>query len=222
MKLTLAFDVYGTLINTQGLVPILQNWLGDIAVDFSSAWREKQLEYSFRKGLMKQYEAFSMCIKQALDYTCNRFKISLTSEQKQELLERYKLLPAFAEVKTGLEQLKANGHQLYAFSNGDKKTVETLLNNAGIEGYFIDIISVHDVNSFKPDPMVYEYFLQQTSAKNTEAWLISSNPFDVIGAKAVGMHSAWIQRSPEVVFDPWDIQPSLIVTDLQELVSKLN
>jgi len=222
MTLTLAFDVYGTLINTHGLVPLLHNSLGDIATEFSLVWREKQLEYAFRKALMKRYEPFTVCTQQALEYTCARFKVSLTAEQKQTLLEGYKILPAFDDVKAGLEQLTAAGHRLYAFSNGDKKTVDILLDHAGIKTFFLDLISVNEVHSFKPDPMVYDYFLQKTGATNSEAWLISSNPFDIIGASAVGMNSAWIQRSLETVFDPWDIQPSLIVNNLVALSNKFN
>lgn len=56
MTITLAFDVYGTLIDTNGVVEVLHNIVGDKAGDFSRSWREKQLEYSFRRGLMKKYE----------------------------------------------------------------------------------------------------------------------------------------------------------------------
>jgi 2-haloacid dehalogenase len=52
MSVTLAFDVYGTLIDTHGVVSALQALIGDKAKDFSHSWREKQLEYSFRRGLM--------------------------------------------------------------------------------------------------------------------------------------------------------------------------
>ena len=52
MATTLAFDVYGTLINTHGVLSLLDDMIGDNAQAFSNTWREKQLEYSFRRGLM--------------------------------------------------------------------------------------------------------------------------------------------------------------------------
>ena len=62
MKTTLAFDVYGTLIDTRGVLETLEKWLdtGD-ALSVSKLWREKQLEYSFRRGLMRDYVDFSVC-----------------------------------------------------------------------------------------------------------------------------------------------------------------
>ncbi|RMF46291.1 MAG: haloacid dehalogenase type II, partial [Deltaproteobacteria bacterium] len=50
---TLAFDVYGTLIDTHGVLTALEKLVGDKALAFSNSWRDKQLEYSFRKGLMQ-------------------------------------------------------------------------------------------------------------------------------------------------------------------------
>jgi 2-haloacid dehalogenase len=54
-----------------------------------------------------------------------------------------------------------------------------------------------------------------------ETWLVSSNPFDVIGAKASGLKAAWIQRTPNVKFDPWGIEPDLVAPDLEALAGKL-
>ena len=68
---SIAFDVYGTLINTHGVVSKLEEIVGDLAQSFSNTWREKQLEYSFRRGLMREYQNFTVCTAQALEYTCD-------------------------------------------------------------------------------------------------------------------------------------------------------
>jgi 2-haloacid dehalogenase len=78
MSVTLAFDVYGTLIDTQGVVSKLQELVGDKATSFSQTWREKQLEYTFRRGLMQNYQNFSVCTSNALDYTCTFYKENLS------------------------------------------------------------------------------------------------------------------------------------------------
>jgi 2-haloacid dehalogenase len=85
MAITLAFDVYGTLIDTHGLITVLQALVGGNAMDFSRTWRDKQLEYSFRRGLMQNYETFAVCTSQALEYTCAYYKVPLTEDQKNEL-----------------------------------------------------------------------------------------------------------------------------------------
>ena len=53
------------------------------------------------------------------------------------------------------------------------------------------------------------------------AWLISSNPFDVIGAVSAGMHAAWVKRTEAAVFDPWGIEPTITVANLGELDREL-
>jgi len=216
-KVTIAFDVYGTLINTHGLIGILQRHVGDNAAPFSKLWREKQLEYSFRRGLMQKYLNFGVCTAQALDYAALSFGVALTEQEKEELLIAYKALPAFDDVKRGLEEAKDAGFRLYAFSNGKASDIELLLDRAGIGGYFLDIISVDEVHSFKPDPAVYRHFLDRASAQAEKSWLVSANPFDVIGARAAEMQAIWLQRSSDLVMDPWEIKPTLTIKSLAEL-----
>lgn len=217
MQTTLAFDVYGTLIDTNGVVAALQELIDDKAKNFSETWRAKQLEYSFRRSLMQNYEDFSVCTSQALDYACAFHKVSLTIAQKTELLGIYRVLPAFDDVKEGLTRLKTAGFRLYAFSNGKADALEMLLNNAGIRELFLGVVSVHDIKTFKPSAGVYCHFLRKADVQSSSAWLISSNPFDVIGAISAGMKSAWVRRSPEAVFDPWGINPTITVNNLLEL-----
>lgn len=214
---TLAFDVYGTLIDTHGVLAALENLVGDKALAFSNSWRDKQLEYSFRKGLMQNYQTFAVCTRQALDYCCALYQVELSEEQKQELMGVYRVLPAFDDVREGLTRLKAAGHRLFAFSNGAADALETLLTNASIRELFEGVVSVDDIRSFKPNPAVYAHFLRKAGATGGEAWLISSNPFDVIGAISAGMKSAWVKRNPQAVFDPWDIEPTVTVGSLIEL-----
>lgn len=222
MNTTLAFDVYGTLIDTNGVLSLLEKFIGDNAKIFSQTWRDKQLEYSFRRGLMKKYDDFAVCTAQALDFACAFHKISLKPKQKKELLEIYRVLPVFSDVKMALLSLKRAGFRLYAFSNGKEDSLDTLLTNAGIKDMFIGLISVDDIKTFKPSPDVYSHFLSKTKSIKSDAWLISSNPFDVIGSLNVGMKSAWVQRSPDAVFDPWGINPTITVNSLLELVDKIS
>jgi 2-haloacid dehalogenase len=221
MSKTLAFDVYGTLIDTDGVVSALQKLIGSKAKQFSHTWREKQLEYSFRRGLMKNYENFSVCTSDALNYTCAFYKINLTKEQKKILLESYRTLPAFKDVEDSLAKLKEKNYRLFAFSNGSADAVETLLVAAGIRDYFLGVVSADDIKSFKPNPAVYHHFLRESEACGNDSWLISSNSFDVIGAISAGMRAAWVQRSKDTIFDPWRVEPTIIVDNLGELYEKI-
>ena len=97
-----------------------------------------------------------------------------------------------------------------------------LFDHADISQFFIDIISVDEVQSFKPDPAVYHHFLEKASAKTESAWMVSANPFDVIGAVSAGMKSVWVQRSPDVIMDPWEVVPTVVIHRLSGLVDAIN
>ena len=222
MTITLAFDVYGTLINTDGVAITLRKHIGDKATEFSRTWREKQLEYPFRRGLMRNYEPFDACIKNALDFTSSYFKVALNQKAKDELINAYNNLSTFHDVESSLAILNSTGFRIFALSNGSANTVELLLNNANIRSYFLDIVSVDEIKSYKPNPDVYSHFLTRAEALRENSWLISSNPFDVIGAVSYGMRAAWIKRSAEALFDPWGIEPTLTLNGLSNLAEQIN
>jgi 2-haloacid dehalogenase len=115
MKITLAFDVYGTLVDPSGMATHLAHDLGVRATEFADCWREKQLEYSFRRDLMHNYADFSICTSDALDFICQRFKVSISSERRAELLGLYQHLPRFDDVTPALQSLQT-AFRLFAFS----------------------------------------------------------------------------------------------------------
>ena len=217
MPATLAFDVYGTLIDTAGVVDALRRLVGSGAEEFSAAWRNKQLEYSFRRGLMQNYQDFSVCTRQALDWTCATLGVAIAASDREALLAGYRKLPAFADVGNALPALARAGHRLFAFSNGKAADVAALLENAGIAGYFADVVSTGEISSFKPNPAVYAHFLRRAGVTGAAAWMISGNPFDVIGALSAGMRAAWVRRQPATIFDPWEFEPTLTLGSLADL-----
>ncbi|MGZ0654993.1 haloacid dehalogenase type II [Coraliomargarita sp. W4R53] len=214
---TIAFDVYGTLVDPVEMGKELGSLIGDRAEAFGRLWNDKKLEYAFRRGLMDQYQDFGVCTQQALRYCLQVFGLEMTEVEQHALLAKFSQLEAFPDVIAGLLALKAQGHRLVAFSNGPESAVRTLLENAKVLPHMETVISVDDLKTFKPNPSVYEYVLQRTGAQAANCWLISSNPWDVIGGKAAGLQAAWVQRDPAKVFDPWEFQPDRVVRDLNAL-----
>src|ERR1700758_1421493 len=125
MKMTLAFDVYGTLVDPSRMAKHLAHDLGVKAADFANLWREKQLEYSFRRGLMQNYADFLICTSDALNFTCQRFKADISSERRTELLRLYQHWPRFDDVTPALYSLRA-GFRLFAFSNGRRSEIDAV------------------------------------------------------------------------------------------------
>lgn len=221
-KSVLAFDVYGTLIDPFRMEEHLGTVFGSRAKEATELWRNKQLEYSFRRALMKKYQNFNTCTEQALRFVCAQFGISPAKETLRELLDRYLELPAYPDVPGALAELEARGFKIVACSNGTEGAVRGLLDHAGVLGRFSGIVSVDPLRTFKPDPAVYECLSAHAQTEKENVWLISSNAFDVIGAKACGLRTAWVQRDLKKVFDPWEFEPDLVVHDLGELAGKLN
>ena len=216
----IALDVYGTLVDPAGIVSELIKTFGERATEAARVWREKQLEFSFRRGLMRKYADFDACTAQALRYISAQLGVVLSETDERVLLEFWLHLPAFPDAHTGLEMLKRAGHEFVALTNGTERSVRGLLQNAGIIGYFTAILSADQVGTFKPDPAVYA-LLKGARETHGNTWLVSSNPFDVIGAKACGLSAAWLRRDPRRVFDPWELSPDIVVRTLEELPGEL-
>ncbi len=222
MPNAIGLDIYGTLVDPLEMNEHLRTLVGEeLAGRFSELWRQKQLEYTFLRGLMRRYEDFGVCTRQALVHTANVLGVDLPEEEQEKLIEEYQNLRPFPDVIPGIEALKSKVHPVVAFSNGVEATTRTLLERAGVLPHLEGVVSVDDLKTFKPDPEVYHYLARRLGARPSETWLVSSNPFDVIGAKNAGLGAAWIQRKPDAQFEPWEIEPDLVAPDLEELAGKL-
>lgn len=221
MPYTLAFDVYGTLIDTSGVFETLQKTIGTPAQPFMEMWRSKQLEYTFRRGLMGRYVEFSQCTEEALNFCCQSFDLSLLQTQKSRLMAAYAVLPPFPDVKSSLQSLNDEGHRCFAFSNGSSAALKQLLDHAELSEWLEGIVSVEAVQTFKPSPKVYAHFTEVTQSSLSATWLISGNPFDIIGGASYGMRTVWVRRAATSVFDPWGIKPTHTVNGLEAVADSL-
>lgn len=216
----LAFDMYGTLVDPIGIRKQLEEYLPDGALNVAEAWRQKQLEYTFRLTVMERYEDFEQVTRKALDYALAAAGQELTPEQKDALMARYDDLERFVDVEPGLEMLKEAGHTMVVFSNGTPRMLEALVDAAELRPYFQGLVSVDEVKAYKPSPKVYRHVARLLERPIGEVRLVSSNPFDDIGAEAAGMRAAWVDRSGGL-FDTLGSPPEIIVGSLTELAGAL-
>lgn len=221
MPEALGFDIYGTLVDPLEMDEHLREMVGEGAERFSALWREKQIEYTWRRGLMREYADFGVCTRQALDFAALSFGLELSDNQREGLVEEYQNLRPFPDVLPGLERLRSEGHTMVAFSNGVERTSRVLLERGGVLDNLEAVVSVDDLGTFKPDPEVYRYLARRLDRPVGETWLVSSNGWDVIGAKSAGLRAAWVRRDPATVFDPWGIEADLVVEDLEQLAGRL-
>lgn len=218
---TLAFDVYGTLVDPTGIVDLLREDLGEAAPAFADRWRSKQLEYLFRRGLGRKYQPFGVCTREAFDFTCLATGTRFGADRRALLLQAWSSLPAYPEARTALAGLRAAGWRCFAFSNGEAAALQALLGNADLLHILEGVVFADEVRTYKPDPSFYAHFLENTGALLGQTWLVSGNAFDVLGALEVGWKAAWVRRSPSQVFDPWGVEPTATVADLAGLQAVL-
>ncbi len=203
-RLCFAFDVYGTLIDVQGVLVELERLLGqELAQRASAMWRQKQLEYSFRRTLMQQYAPFSQCTEEALDWTLRALQQPLGAAARRGLLEAYLRLPAFDDALPCLVRLREQGARVLAFSNGSPEDLQQLLEYSGLLPALDAVVSVHPTRHFKPAPQTYAHFCHSAQSLPAQTRLVSCNAFDILGAERCGWQSVWLARAGAAPIDTW-------------------
>jgi 2-haloacid dehalogenase len=217
----IGFDVYGTLVDPLGMDRPLREHVGDLAERFAATWRERQIDWTFRRALMGRYADFDVVTRDALRATAAVLGVDLQTAEAG-LLDVYRRLPAFADAPEGLIRLAEEGHRLVAFSNGVASTLRGLLTHARLMPPLTDVVSVDEVRTYKPSPEVYRHLVARGGASADKTWLVSSNGWDVLGAKSAGLKAAWVRRSPRAHWEGGGIaEPDMVVASLSELVGKL-
>jgi 2-haloacid dehalogenase len=218
----IGFDVYGTLVDPLGMEGPLGAHVGELAGRFAATWRQHQLDSAFRRALMRRYADFDVVTRDALHHTARLLGATLSSTAEAALIASYLELPAFPDARPGVAALAADGHTVVAFSNGVETSLRKLLAHARLLPPLSAVVSVDDVQSYKPDPAVYQHLVARGGQPAEHTWLVSSNAWDVLGAKAAGLRAAWVRRQPTHPWEGWGIaEPDLVVASLSELVSRL-
>lgn len=211
----LVFDVYGTLFDVYSVKERCDELFSGKGKELSILWRQKQLEYSFLRQLMGQYEPFIDITKDSLKYATKKLNLEYNNEIERLLIEAYKNLTFYPEVVDVLKQMKHK--KLAVFSNGSRDMLEPLILNSGLSSYFDQIISVDDIKQYKPTPASYSYALNSLGLKREEVLFMSSNGWDISGAKNFGFKTAWINRG-NLPIEELNQTPNSIYHDLNGIL----
>jgi len=209
------FDAYGTLFDVNSAAEKCKDKLGDKWEGFANYWRTTQLEYTWLRSLMNRHKDFWQVTEDSLDKSMKFFKID--SSMRNDLLDLYKILSPFSEVKETLKKLKKKDLKLAILSNGTPSLLENLVKNNNLENIFDDIFSIEEVGIFKPDSKVYELPVNKYNIKKDEILFLSANTWDVSGGGNYGYNSVWVNRNKNI-FDNLDYQPLDEIHDLSGLL----
>jgi 2-haloacid dehalogenase len=189
---TLVFDAYGTLYDTQSVSARAEELCPGKGQLIAQIWRLKQLEYSWLRGLLQEYEDFWEVTRAALDFALRAVGIEPDDAIRSPLMDKYLHLDPYPEAREALDALA--GYRRAILSNGSTSMLDTLVRNSGLDRRIETVISVDRVRTYKPHPSCYALVGQLLGVPNEEVLFVSSNSFDVTGAKAFGFNVAWIRR----------------------------
>jgi len=211
----LVFDAYGTLFNVFSIDKKLEEFVGDKAGEISQLWRRKQVEYTWLRTLMTKYEPFSKVTEEALVFACKKFQVKLSDEDVTILMKAYDQLSAYQDVRSSFERLSAD-HQLGVLSNASPDMLKNALNFNKLSHFIDHVISVDTLGEYKPAPSVYKLAENYFKIPGDKITFISTNTWDVAGAKSFGLNTIWLNRFNGAVEELGYI-PDSIIKSLNEL-----
>ncbi len=210
----LAFDAYGTLFDVHSVISTCNQVFPDNGPALSQLWRAKQLEYTWLRSLMGRYEDFWQVTESALVFACRSLNLDCPPATRQMLMDAYLHLDPFPEVRQALQSLAR--YKLAILSNGSPRMLAAVVESTGLKTVFADVISVDEVKIFKPSPRVYELASRHLKVPQDAIGFISSNFWDIAGAKSFGLWTCWINRAkaPE---EELGLRPDAVIANLAEL-----
>ena len=190
------FDAYGTLLDVHGAMAAHSGRLGAGWRDVSATWRRKQLEYSWVRTLSgpAAHQDFWRLTRSALDWTAASHGIA-DAALLADVLNAYRVLPAFPEAAAVLRQIEAMGLPRAILSNGAPDMLADAVRSAGLVDLLDAVLSIEDVGVYKPDPRVYALAVARFGCAPDQIAFVSSNPWDAFGASRFGFKVFWVNRA---------------------------
>lgn len=215
------FDAYGTLLDFGAAVARQDSLPAGQAQALTELWRQKQIEYSWRRSLMGAWVDFWQITGESLDFALDSLDIH-DPALRQSLLDAYFSLDCYPEVVPLLQALKQAGKKTAILSNGSPAMLDGAVRAGGLDGLLDAVLSVNDVKIFKPHPRTYQLALDWAGAVSgaenpQQIAFFSSNGWDVRGASHFGFTSVWVNRAGAQA-DKIPAEPFCQVKDLSDIL----
>lgn len=227
-KHVLAFDIYGTILDTNSLNVGHQSLLdidADKAAALSLLWRRYQLEYTWRLNSMGIYEPFDVVTSHALEHALSEHGIQCDERKLVQIMAAYNRLHEFDDAVHALAELrKLPNVDVVIFSNGTKDMVTKALEVGSLAALTERMFLADEVQTYKPARAIYEALVRYVNEGAGEripadhVWLVSGNPFDVTGARNAGLQAIWVDRPGKDWVDrASNFKPTKVVRSLGEI-----
>lgn len=190
---TILFDINETVLDLAVLRPKFEAAFGDAGV--TSTWFAMLLHTSTVCALTEVKTGFAALAGAMLDAVAARRGVTLSSDQRDEILGGFANLAPHADVAPALQRLRDNGYRTVAFSNSSLNLVTNQIANSGLSDDFDQIVSVEATGTFKPDAKVYRFVADQLERPIADLRLVATHDWDTHGALSAGLLAAYIDRS---------------------------
>lgn len=218
MSRIIIFDVNETLLDLRALDPHFQRVFGDAAV--RGQWFAQVLQSALVATITDAYRDFGSVGRAALEMTAARRGVTLSDDDRAQILGAMRTLPPYPEVSDSLARLRDAGLRLATLTNSTQQVAEAQLTNAGLLGFFERVLSVDSVHRFKPAAEVYRTAAKSLGVEPSGLRLVAAHIWDVTGALRAGCAAAFIAR-PGMVLDPLAEPPDVVGPDLRVVTERI-
>ncbi|AWN22650.1 haloacid dehalogenase type II [Deinococcus irradiatisoli] len=186
-------DVNETLLDLSALDPLFGNAFGEVLA--RKQWFQTVLQLALTHTVTGEYRDFSALGRAALTALGQLRQQAVPEGLADGLARTMKALPPHPDTREGLERLREGGARLYALTNNKLDVLEAQLEHAGLRDLLHGALSVDAVRTLKPGRAAYEYGLREAGAEAAQSWLIAAHGWDITGAKAAGLNTAFVERA---------------------------
>ena len=221
----LTFDLFGTVLDLGGsLTPAIGRFLAEKGcstdpAQFWQQWRYRQRIEQYQDSLvMLGHSGYLETARRAFVYVLRLNRVEFTNAEVEQFMRAWQQLKPFPDVVAVLPRL-ASDFRLVALSNGDRSFLDHLVANR-IKIDFDEVISVDVFGVFKPHPAVYRGAARILGLEPNEVMMVSSNSFDVMGARMCGNRGAFVNRYA-LPYEDTPYVPDVTVKDFAELADAI-
>jgi len=212
------FDVNETLLDLGALDPQFERVFGDAGV--RRAWFLQLLQSALVATVTGAYSDFGRVGAAALEMTAQRQGVTLSDEDKSQILGGMRELPPHPEVTESLSLLRDAGLRLATLTNSTQQVAEAQMENSGLRDYFEQTLSADAVQRLKPAPEPYRMAAESLGVDVGGIRLVAAHAWDVAGALRTGCAAAFVAR-PGMVLDPLVERPDVVGADLREVAERI-
>ncbi|APS39880.1 haloacid dehalogenase type II [Salegentibacter sp. T436] len=212
------FDVNETLLN---LIPLKEEINAALENEMGfDVWFPKLLHYSLVETSTGNYQNFSEIAAATFKMISGKFDKNFSDSEIKNILSEITKLPAYPDVKPGLEQLNDDGYKLVAFSNGKPDILNAQLEFAEIASFFDGIHSLEEIKKYKPHPESYRYILKKYEVTPKRSMMVAAHAWDIMGAQRANLQTCFVER-PEKKFYDLAEKPNFWVKEITEIAEKI-